>query len=162
MGANDLNKEDRKLAASYQSVEDFEGPGPVSTSEEERKVQTVGCQTTRKRNRRDKNEDKHLLGEEDGNVPSECKRPRKKISSSFNERFKELAHFKRDHGNCRVPKTKLKDAKYFSLGLWVNTIRCSYKAMQRGEKPHHNLSEADIKRLDDIGFEWKSSRTLKA
>ena len=50
---------------------------------------------------------------------------------------------------------KSKDAKYVSLGHWVRNMRIPYKAiMQRGEKSKWNLSQAGIKRLDDIGFEW--------
>ena len=56
---------------------------------------------------------------------------------------------------------KSKDAKYFSLGHCANNMRRSYKATQRGEKPKQNLSEADEKRLDAIGFEWELSRKLR-
>ena len=48
--ANDLNKEDSKLAASYQSVEDFEGPGPTGQNENE--TEEVGANDLNKEDRK--------------------------------------------------------------------------------------------------------------
>lgn len=79
----------------------------------------------------------------------------------FNCYCTNLSKFKEKYGHCRVPYTKLKDAKYYSLGHWVSNLRSSYRAIQRGEIPERNLTESEIKRLDDIGFEWKSTRIFK-
>ncbi len=103
-------------------------------------------------------EDKYLPCQED---KIQHVKPRQKSSSLFDTRFKELAHFKREYGHCRVPHTKSKDAKYFSLGNWVAGMRRSYISIQRGETPKLNLSQAGIKRLGDIGFEWKGTRIFK-
>jgi hypothetical protein len=76
---------------------------------------------------------------------------------TFEDRCTELLEFKEENGHCRVPKTKSKDVKYYSLGNWVGNMRSPYRAIQRGEKPKRNISEAEIKRLGDIGFEWVPS-----
>ena len=71
-----------------------------------------------------------------------------------------LLEFKAKYGHFRVSHKKSKDAEYYSLGHWVCNVRSSYKAMQRVKNLRPNLSEAKIKRLEDIEFEW-GPNTLK-
>ena len=73
---------------------------------------------------------------------------------TFNGCFTEPLEFKEKYGHCQVPQKRFKEAEYYSLGHWLSNVRSSYKAIQSGEKPKYNISEAEIKRLDDIGFQW--------
>lgn len=62
----------------------------------------------------------------------------------WEEMFKELEKYKEEHGNCNVP------VKYtvnnIMLGHWVS--------MQRNNYRDKKLSDDNIKRLGEIGFEW--------
>ncbi len=58
-------------------------------------------------------------------------------------RFKELVAFKREHGDCRV---SLQSKTHEALANWVHTVR---KRRKLG-----NLSEAQVRRLDELGFTW--------
>jgi hypothetical protein len=73
---------------------------------------------------------------------------------TFDERFKDLMAFKAEFGHCNVLTTRSRNNKHLSLGSWCSGIRRSYKAIKKGGRLLCKLSEADIKRLDDIGFEW--------
>ena len=44
---------------------------------------------------------------------------------------------------------------HYSLGIWCNRMRQCYKAIQEGRSPHHNLSKANIQRLEKADFEWR-------
>ena len=56
--------------------------------------------------------------------------------------FLHLQQYKEENGDCNVPQKS-----YGSLGVWVNNQRIAYK--------NNNLTEERIKRLEDIGFQWK-------
>jgi hypothetical protein len=63
--------------------------------------------------------------------------------------------FKAKFGHCNVPKTESSNNKYLSLGLWCSDMRRSYKAIKEGGIPrNYKLSKADMKRLENAGFEW--------
>jgi hypothetical protein len=79
---------------------------------------------------------------------------RKKGNMSFDERFKDLTAFKAEFGHCNVPQTQSRNNKHSSLGNWCNNIRRSYKAIKEGRRPGYKLSKADIRRLENAGFEW--------
>jgi hypothetical protein len=67
---------------------------------------------------------------------------------TFDERFKELIAFKAEFGHCTVPKSH-------PLWGWNRNIRRSYRAIQGGRgKLQCKLSKANIKRLENAGFEW--------
>jgi hypothetical protein len=72
----------------------------------------------------------------------------------FDKRFKDLTAFKAEYGHCNVPKTRSSNNAHLSLGQWCSKIRQSYKAIKEGRNPGHKLSKADIRRLENAGFEW--------
>jgi hypothetical protein len=87
---------------------------------------------------------------------------RRKVCKTFDERFKELKAFKAKFGHCNVPTTQSNTNKYSSLGMWCSHVRTSYKAIkQGGTAPRNNkLSKADMKRLENAGFEWNLCKTF--
>jgi hypothetical protein len=86
---------------------------------------------------------------------------RRKVQKTFDERFKDLMAFKAKFGHCNVPQTNSSNNKHLSLGMWCSDMRSSYKAIKEGGKPRTNkLSKADMKRLENAGFEWKLLKTF--
>lgn len=72
--------------------------------------------------------------------------------TDWDDRFAELKEFHRKHGHCMVPQTRS------DLGRWVVGQRYQYRRFLQG-KPSH-MSEARIKQLNDIGFEWEPQETI--
>jgi hypothetical protein len=87
---------------------------------------------------------------------------RRKVYKTFDERFKDLKAFKAKFGHCNVPITKSSKNKYLSLGLWCGNVRRSYKAIKEGgtTKKNIKLSKADMKRLENAGFEWNICKKI--
>jgi hypothetical protein len=86
---------------------------------------------------------------------------RRKEWKTFDARFKDLMAFKAEFGHCNVPKTKSSNNKYLSLGKWCGNMRWSYKAIKEGGIPrNYKLSKADMKRLENAGFEWNLYKTF--
>jgi hypothetical protein len=88
---------------------------------------------------------------------------RKNVCTTFDERFKDLMAFKAKFGHCNVPQKRSSNNKYRSLGQWCSDIRRSYKAIKEGgTAPARNntLSKADMKRLENAGFEWNIRNTF--
>ena len=80
---------------------------------------------------------------------------RRTVHKTFDERFKDLKAFKAEFGHCNVPTTQSSNNKYSSLGMWCSNMRTSYKSIKKGEIPlRSKLSRADMKRLENAGFEW--------
>jgi hypothetical protein len=73
---------------------------------------------------------------------------------AFGERFKDLMAFKAEFGHCNVPQTRSRNNRHYSLGKWCNNMRMSYKSIKEGRSPLLKLSKANIKRLENAGFEW--------
>ena len=71
-------------------------------------------------------------------------------TKSFNECFNDLMTFKAKYGHCDVSQHG-EDA---SLGHWCSALRGSYKKMQNNQKPTMKLSDEQIQRLSDTGFNW--------
>ncbi|GFH62020.1 hypothetical protein CTEN210_18496 [Chaetoceros tenuissimus] len=71
---------------------------------------------------------------------------------SFASNITKLQNFKEKYGHCNVPSRYEDDP---SLGHWVSDIRYTYKQIQQGNKPKYGLTQARIKQLDEIGFQWK-------
>ncbi|KAL3775719.1 hypothetical protein ACHAWO_011455 [Cyclotella atomus] len=64
-------------------------------------------------------------------------------ASLWNERFNELQEYKRQHGNCRVPR------KYSNtLHHWVDQQR---KYFREGK-----IHQDRLQRLNEIGFSWNA------
>ena len=59
-----------------------------------------------------------------------------------------LEDYKREHGDCLVPRSY--GAKNGNLGLWVSRQRDSHK--------NGTLKDDRVRRLDDIGFAWISTK----
>ena len=74
----------------------------------------------------------------------------------FKSRLEDLAAFKAEHGHCMAPKQGM--GKYKSLGLWCYQMRSAKKIKEKNKKPRINLSDVDIQRLTDMGFEWEPQR----
>jgi hypothetical protein len=86
---------------------------------------------------------------------------RRKVCKTFDERFKDLMAFKAKFGHCNVPSTQSKNNKYYSLGQWCSDMRKAYKAIKMGGMPRsYKLSKADMKRLENAGFEWNLCKTF--
>jgi hypothetical protein len=80
---------------------------------------------------------------------------RRNVCKTFDERFKDLKAFKAEFGHCNVPTTQSSNNKYSSLGMWCSNMRTSHKSIKKGEIPlRSKLSRADMKRLENAGFEW--------
>ena len=79
---------------------------------------------------------------------------------TFEQRCRDLEAFKSEFGHCNVPKSYSADP---SLGHWSNIMRCTYKRIQRGLTPDNKLSQDQIKRLEQIGFQLSAiDRSSKA
>ena len=76
--------------------------------------------------------------------------------TSFEERFEQLKVFKAKYGHCNV---KTKSGNHKSLGYWCWRVRVSINNMKNNEPPAiRGLSEDNIRRLKDVGFEWKAKQ----
>jgi hypothetical protein len=78
------------------------------------------------------------------------KRKRRAPQQSFDDRFNDLMAFKAKHGHCDVSQID----ENASLGQWCTVLRGSYKKVQNNQKPNRKLSDQQIQRLDDAGFNW--------
>ena len=81
-----------------------------------------------------------------------CRQKRAEFTSmkTFDERYNDLMAFKTKYGHCDVSYTG-EDA---SLGKWCNIVRGSYTKIQNNQKPITKLSDEQIQRLSDAGFNW--------
>ncbi len=76
--------------------------------------------------------------------------------AEWEERFVALTRFVDKHGHARVP---LKFADDAALGTWVSTQRRAHAAeleRKAGQQPkcQNRINADQIKKLQDIGFEW--------
>ena len=85
---------------------------------------------------------------------------RSKVYKTFGERIKDLMAFKAEFGHCNVPKTKSRNSKHRSLGIWCSHMRLSYKTIKEGRSPLCKLSKANMQRLENAGFEWNRSKKV--
>jgi len=67
------------------------------------------------------------------------------FESKWEEMFEALVEYKKEHGDCNVPK---RWEENIQLATWVQNQRSGYKKGQ--------IDEDKIKRLDDIGFVWNA------
>lgn len=72
------------------------------------------------------------------------------VWSEWESRYEELKEYKRQHGDCVVPRRE----EFKRLNRWVTTQRQNYKVPGK-------LSEERIRMLDDIGFAWSVGPTSK-
>jgi hypothetical protein len=72
-------------------------------------------------------------------------------AESFIVRFHDLMQYKATHGHCDVPH---RSNEYNTLGQWCSNVRQSYTHILMNEVPPMNLTDAQIQRLSDAGFNW--------
>jgi hypothetical protein len=70
------------------------------------------------------------------------------LKDKFEKRFNDLMYFKVKNGHCDVPGT----GENVPLGKWCSTVRVSYKKIQNNQMPSMKLSDEQIQRLNDAGF----------
>jgi hypothetical protein len=78
-----------------------------------------------------------------------------KAKSGFDDRFNDLMAFKAKYGHCNVSKR----GENASLGSWCSLLRGSHNKMQNNQTPNMKLSDEQIQRLNDAGFNWSVGRT---
>ena len=72
----------------------------------------------------------------------------------FENRCDQLVAFKKEFGHCNVP---VKYERNRSLGQWCSGMRSTYSRIQKGLPTKSIVPAERIARLDDIGFNWRSS-----
>mmetsp|Transcript_16617 Transcript_16617/g.45756 ORF Transcript_16617/g.45756 Transcript_16617/m.45756 type:complete len:270 (+) Transcript_16617:147-956(+) len=83
------------------------------------------------------------------------KRSRSLVSSSWNERFQELIHFRETNDHCFVPHNYPQNPK---LSQWVRKQRHQRKRKEKGL--HSTLSDERQALLTNTGFIWDSHRAM--
>merc|ERR1712224_732127 len=68
-------------------------------------------------------------------------------SGTAENMFLQLAAYKEEHGDCRVPVDYAQNPQ---LGKWAARLRNQYRKQQKGEKS--NLTEERKNKLDSLGF----------
>ena len=81
--------------------------------------------------------------------------PGTKTRKNFEERLKELRKFKQKHGHCQVPH---KFPQNPQLGTWVDTQRRLYRAHKRAPGRPTTLSQENIEKLLEVGFNFEPRR----
>ena len=79
---------------------------------------------------------------------------RQKSNVDFEERCEQLLEFKDEFGHCNVP------AKYsanIAFGSWCHKMRYNHNQKLKGKPVSGNIFQHQIKRLEEIGFQWKVS-----
>ena len=76
--------------------------------------------------------------------------------TAFEQRCRDLEISKREFGHCNVPYRYLVNP---SLGNWCNAMRYAYKKIRQGQTPKGNLTQDQIKRLEEIAFKWDLANT---
>jgi hypothetical protein len=70
------------------------------------------------------------------------------LKTAWENKFAELREFKKEHGHCNVPDNYRKNSL---LGKWVGNQRVAYNK--------DKLSAEQIRRLEEIGFDWAPLET---
>jgi len=79
------------------------------------------------------------------------------LSGHFEERLQDLIAFKVKFGHCNVTSSASPANKpYLVLARWCYEIRRSRRMKKEGRTPIHNICQARIDMLDDIGFSWEA------
>ena len=85
-----------------------------------------------------------------------------KLENAFDKRVEELRAFKAKFGHCNVTQSRSASNKpYLSLGDWCFNVRRSRRLLEEGNQKQGavKLSNAEIERLDALGFQWESRIT---
>mmetsp|Transcript_11373 Transcript_11373/g.23981 ORF Transcript_11373/g.23981 Transcript_11373/m.23981 type:complete len:546 (+) Transcript_11373:103-1740(+) len=78
----------------------------------------------------------------------------KRVTIPWESRFTELLQYRKDNGHCNIPWRWIGNRP---LAAWVNAQRKKYMDMQRGKTS--NLTQDQIRRLEEIGFRWNTGGT---
>jgi len=76
--------------------------------------------------------------------------------TQWNLRYELLRQYKKDKGDCQVPKSFAVDG--VALGRWVNTQRVQYHKFQNDEQSA-KITQDRINKLDAVGFDWGPIKT---
>ena len=71
------------------------------------------------------------------------------LESNWKEMFDALREYKKDHGDCNVPSTWMKNEE---LSRWVATQRNRYKSGK--------VSKKRIEQMEDLDFEWEPNKSI--
>jgi hypothetical protein len=82
-------------------------------------------------------------------------KPRLSKREMWDVRFKELKQFRSEYGHCNVPYRCYRKNK--ALRIWMTNLRHQYKNYKAGKK-YWSITPERIKKLEEIGFEWKRKR----
>jgi hypothetical protein len=75
--------------------------------------------------------------------------------ATFDDRIEELRAFKAKFGHCNVTlSTSATNQPYLSLGRWCSQVLHCRRLIEEGMPVTHKLSNAQIERLDALGFQW--------
>lgn len=118
-------------------------PTKDSSKEGNKKIKNV--QHLKKKTRKQKRVLEEIL------TPTEFKK------LSFEEKLNKLAKYKEVHGHCNVSKHITKQT---SLACWVYRLRATRRGGKNGYKDF-KLTPANIAKLDELGFQWKFSKTFE-
>jgi hypothetical protein len=66
--------------------------------------------------------------------------------------FERLIKYKKEHGNCDVPRDYENDRR---LGKWVHNQRCLWKAIQRGKTQSKPKYKSRFEQLEKLGFNFQ-------
>jgi hypothetical protein len=80
--------------------------------------------------------------------------------AAFDKHIEELRAFKAKFGHCNVTESLAASNKpYLSLGGWCSKVRRSRRLIEEGKQKQVivKLSNAQIERLDAVGFQWESN-----
>jgi hypothetical protein len=81
--------------------------------------------------------------------------------SSFDKHIEELRAFKARFGHFNITQSRSTSNKpYMTLGLWCSQVRCSRRLIEEGKPDNRKLCNAQIERLDALGFSWVPKKTL--
>jgi hypothetical protein len=83
----------------------------------------------------------------------EWKPPRVCYTAVWEDRWSELAEYRKISGHCNVPQHYSENTK---LGHWVGKQRCQYKL--KGDGKTSSMTNFRIQELESLGFEWKPPR----
>ena len=80
------------------------------------------------------------------------------ISDSWEKMFTELKLYKATHGHCNVP---INDPEFRTLAYWVQNQRAGWIETQNGKTKPRAQTLVQIKRLEDLGFDFGSASTYE-
>jgi hypothetical protein len=79
-----------------------------------------------------------------------------KRDRSWDDSFELLVYYKKQNGNCDVPRHYENDPP---LGSWVNNQRALKKAIQKKKRQSKPEYESRFQKLEKLGFNWEPGKT---